>query len=43
MKLAAAGLKPIFPVIADVGTFEVADFARMTKLAAPPRTTGAGP
>src|ERR1700752_3031725 len=42
-KLAAAGLKPIFPVIADVGTFEVADLARITYVPAVPSTTGAGP
>src|SRR5690349_20732100 len=43
MKLAAAGLNPRFPVIADVGTLEMPDFARITYVPAAPRFTGAGP
>src|SRR4030042_1736182 len=42
-KLAAAGLSPMFPVMADVGTLEIADFARITYVPAVPSTTGAGP
>jgi hypothetical protein len=30
MKLAAAGLNPTSPVIVEIGTFEIADFARIT-------------
>src|SRR6185436_12770508 len=39
----AAGYKPTSPVIADVGTFEISDCARILKLAADPMMTGAGP
>src|SRR3954463_7652959 len=48
-KLAAAGLTPMLPVTAEVGTFVTAVLARMTYPAAParspavPRSTGAGP
>src|SRR4051812_23759258 len=41
MKLAAAGLTPMLPVMAEVGTVEMAVFARMTKLPAMPRFTAA--
>lgn len=43
MKDAAAGLTPISPVIAEVGTVEMADFASTAKFPAVPRSTGAGP
>lgn len=43
MNDAAAGLTPIFPVTAEAGTVETADFPRITKLPAAPRSTGAGP
>lgn len=38
----AAGLTPMFPVIAEVGTLEMPLWARMAKLAADPRITGMG-
>ena len=38
----AIGLTPILPVIADWGMVEIPDFARITKLPAPPRLTGTG-
>src|SRR5438445_8963358 len=41
MNVAAAGLTPMLPVIAEVGTVEMAVFARMTKLPAAPRFTAA--
>src|SRR5450830_1991908 len=43
MVLAGAGLTPISPVIEEVLVVEIPDFARITKLPAVPRTTGAGP
>lgn len=43
MKLAAAGLTPILPVIAELGTDEIADCASTAKFSANPKFTGAGP
>src|SRR5450830_1909791 len=43
MVLAGAGLTPISPVTEEVPVVEIPDFARITKLPAVPRTTGAGP
>src|SRR5438270_14062257 len=40
MKVAAAGLTPRLPVTAEVGTVEIALFARIAKLEAAPRFTG---
>jgi hypothetical protein len=37
-----AGLSPMFPVIADVGTLEIAVSASITKPAAESRLTGEG-
>ena len=42
MKLAAAGLIPMSPVIAVTPVVEISVFARITKLPAVPRFTGAG-
>ena len=39
---AAIGLTPRSPVMAEVGTFVIPDFVKITKGAAAPRTTGAG-
>ena len=41
MKVAAAGLAPISPTTEVVPVVEIPDFARITKLAADPRGTGA--
>ena len=41
MKLAAAGLTPTSPVIADVGTVETPDFASTANVPAVPRSTSA--
>jgi hypothetical protein len=43
MYVAAAGLSPISPVIEVVPVVEIPVFARITKLPAVPRDTGAGP
>jgi len=43
MKLAAAGLMPMSPVIAEEGTLEMAVFARTAKFPAVPSPTRAGP
>jgi hypothetical protein len=43
MYVAAAGLTPISPVIEVVPVVEIPVFARITKLPAVPRDTGAGP
>jgi hypothetical protein len=40
MKVAAAGLTPMFPVTAEVGTVEIPLFARITKLPAVPSLKG---
>jgi len=42
MAVDAIGLTPRSPVMAEVGTFVIPDFVRMTKWAAAPRFTGAG-
>src|ERR1039457_3946484 len=41
MAVAPMGLTPISPVIAEVGIVEIPDLARITKLPAVPRFTGA--
>lgn len=41
MAVAAIGLTPRFPIIAEVGTFVTPDFVKITKGAALPRFTGA--
>jgi len=41
MAVESIGLTPILPVIAEVGTVEIPDLARMTKLLAIPKVTGA--
>jgi hypothetical protein len=41
--VAAMGLTPMSPVTTEFGTVEIPDFARITKLPAVPRSTGAGP
>ena len=41
MPVESIGLTPISPVTADVGTVDIPDFARITKLPAVPRFTGA--
>jgi len=43
MKVAAAGLSPMFPVIADVGTLVTPVSARIVKLAAERKLTAGGP
>jgi len=43
IKLPAAGLNPIFPVIKEVGTSEIPLPARIVKGAAAPRAIGDGP
>ena len=43
MAVESIGLTPISPVTADVGTEEIPDFDRITKLPAVPRSTGEGP
>ena len=40
MKVAAAGLTPMFPVTAAVGTVDIPLSARITKVFADPRFTG---
>jgi hypothetical protein len=43
MAVLAIGLTPIFPTIEVVPVVEIPDFDRITKSAADPRFTGAGP
>jgi hypothetical protein len=40
IKVAAAGLTPMSPVITDAGTVEMPDLARIAKLPDVPRSTG---
>jgi hypothetical protein len=41
ISLPAAGLRPTFPTIADVGTLEIKEAARTANPPASPRATGA--
>jgi hypothetical protein len=43
MAVESMGLTPISPVTTEIGTVEIPDFAKITKLPAVPRSTGVRP